>query len=61
MTEQDYQTLLDFGNRCGFTEGYYKKHNGTEMVTFQKPSHEKQNEALHRKIRETYLETEKES
>ena len=59
VTEQDYQTLLDFGNRCGFTEGYYKKHNGTEMVTFQKPSHEKQNEALHRKIRETYLETEK--
>lgn len=41
VSDEDYQKLLDLGNRCGFTDGYYKKHNGRDMVTFHKPSHEK--------------------
>lgn len=41
----DYQRLLDLGSRCGFTDGYYKRQNGKEMVTFAKPSHEKNRQA----------------
>lgn len=41
VSDEDYQRLLDLGNRCGFTDGYYRRRNGREMVTFQKPSHEK--------------------
>lgn len=43
VSNEDYQRLMDLGNRCGFTDGYYKKHNGRDMVTFHKPSHEKNN------------------
>lgn len=51
---QDKQELLDLGNRCGFTNGYYKKQNGPDMVTFVKPNYEKKNEALQNQITETY-------
>lgn len=44
VSEEDYRMLLDLGSRCGFTDGYYNKHNGREMVTFSKPSHEKNSE-----------------
>lgn len=43
VSDEDYQRLLNLGCRCGFTDGYYKRQNGSEMVTFQKPSHEKNN------------------
>lgn len=58
VSEEDYKKLWDFGNRCGFTDGYYKKHNGKEMITFEKPSHEKGNESLQQQIRNDYIEKE---
>ncbi len=58
VTEQDRQLLLDLGNRCGFTNGYYQKQNGRDMVTFVKPSHQKQNDSLHEHVRSKYLDTE---
>ena len=58
VSKEDYQKLLDLGNRSGFTEGYYKKHNGADMITFEQPSHKKGNETLQSYIRETYLNTE---
>lgn len=51
----DMQRLLDFGNRSGFTDGYYFRQNGSDMITFQKPGHAKANEALWEEIRETYV------
>ncbi len=41
VKKDDEQRLLELGNRCGFTEGYYKKHNGADMITFEQPSHKK--------------------
>ncbi len=41
VSKNDYRILLDLGNRSGFTDGYYKRHNGAEMITFNKPGHEK--------------------
>ena len=58
VSEADKQKLWDLGNRCGFTDGYYKRHNGKEMITFEKPSHEKGNEQLQQQIRKTYIEKE---
>lgn len=59
VTKEDKQKLYDFGNRSGFTDGYYRKHNGREMITFQKPSHMKGNEALQEEIRERYVRAER--
>ena len=58
VSEEDRQKLWDFGNRCGFTDGYYKRHNGRDMITFEKPSHEKGNGSLQQQIRESYIEKE---
>ena len=58
VAEKDYQRLLDLGNRSGFTDGYYKKHNGADMITFEQPSHKKGNEKLQEEIRERYIQTE---
>lgn len=41
VPQQDYQQLLEAGNRSGFTSGYYKQHNGADMVTLNSPSYEK--------------------
>lgn len=54
VTKEDMQKLYDFGNRSGFTKGYYEKHNGKDMITFQKPNHAKGNETLQEKVREDY-------
>ena len=54
VSEGDYQAVLALGNRCGFTDGYYHRHNGSDMVTFTKPNYEKTNEALQQKILRTY-------
>ena len=42
----DVSQLLKLGNRCGFTNGYYHKHNGKDMVTFEKPSYEKEDTGI---------------
>ena len=41
ISEEDYRAVLALGNRCGFTDGYYHRHNGSDMVTFTKPNYEK--------------------
>ena len=58
VSAKDHQKLWDLGNRCGFTDGYYKRHNGKEMITFASPSHEKKNEQLQQQVRETYVDVE---
>lgn len=58
VTKEDQQKLWDFGNRSGFTDGYYYRHNGREMITFEKPNHAKSNELLQEEIRRTYIQTE---
>lgn len=56
VSKEDMQKLLDFGNRSGFTDGYYVRQNGKEMITFQSPGHAKTNEALQKEIREKYVQ-----
>ena len=58
VSDKDAKKLFDFGNRSGFTKGYYEKHNGKDMITFEKPNHAKGNEALQNEIKETYIQSE---
>lgn len=59
VSKEDLQKLNDFGNRSGFTGGYYEKHNGKDMITFKKPNHAKGNEALQEKVRTDFCNQEK--
>lgn len=38
VSDKDYKNIAALGNRCGFTDKYYFNHNGTDMVTFEKPN-----------------------
>lgn len=40
VKKEDYEILLNSGNRNGFTDGYYNKHNGKDMVTLSSANHE---------------------
>ena len=55
VTKEDMQHLFELGNRCGFTSEYFKKHNDKSMITFEKPSYEKFNDALHQQIEKKYV------
>lgn len=55
VTKEDMQHLYELGNRCGFTTEYFVKHNDKSMITFEKPSYEKTNEALHQEIERKYV------
>lgn len=35
----DIEKLKDIYNRGGFTDGYYMRHNGTEMMSLKRPNH----------------------
>lgn len=55
VTKEDMQHLYELGNRCGFTTTYFEKHNDKSMITFDKPSYEKTNEALHKEIERRFV------
>ena len=55
VSKEDMQHLYELGNRCGFTQDYFNRHNDKSMITFDKPSYEKSNEALHQLIEGKYV------
>lgn len=40
VSEDDYKQLMELYNRGGFTDGYYTKHNGKDMVSMHRPNHQ---------------------
>lgn len=50
----DMQTLLDAGNRGGFTEGYYQHHNGPDMISTDRPDIETAGEEFFREYEKYY-------
>jgi len=48
VSEEDKKRLFALGNRCGFTDGYFYKKNGRDMVTLHRPNHtrDEDNESL---------------
>lgn len=58
VSREDHRTLFQLFNRKGFTEGYYKKHNGKDMITLAKPDFRAGDEGLNKSLRHRFLETE---
>lgn len=58
VTKEDVQKAMDLFHRNGFSEGYYKVHNGKEMISLKKPTFRMENTKLVKEIRETYMEKE---
>ncbi len=44
LKKEDASMLSSYGSRCGFTDGYLNRHNGADMVTFEKPSFTQESE-----------------
>ena len=40
VAEEDEKELLELFNRGAFTSGYYKKHNGKDMMSMNRPNHQ---------------------
>lgn len=55
---EESRMLVDLGNRSGFTDGYFIRQNGREMITFGKPNHAKGDGTLQQEIRETFVRSE---
>jgi putative protease len=52
VLNSDKKELEDIFNRCGFNQGYYKEHNGRNMITLSEPVKRTRNEALHKELTE---------
>lgn len=55
---EESRMLFDLGSRSGFTDGYYVRQNGKEMITFGKPNHARGDGMLQQEIRETIFRSE---
>lgn len=56
----DRQMLLDLFDRGGFTEGYYRQHNGPDMIARrEKPRFRQANQELFDRLDRLYVEAEK--
>lgn len=55
----DMEILLKAGNRSGFTSGYYKAHNGADMISVNKPDYDTGDEAFFKDFADRFVNTEK--
>ena len=55
VEERDRKALLALGNRSGFTDGYYYKHNDSHMLSGAAANHSKGDGAVWEEIREKYV------
>ena len=58
VEKEDQKKLMALFNRKGFTEGYYKKHNGKDMITLTKPDFREGADEYNQQLREHYLNIE---
>ncbi|MDD2973416.1 MAG: U32 family peptidase, partial [Lachnospiraceae bacterium] len=59
VTREDLSMIRKLYIRSEIQDGYYRKHNGKEMVTLSKPSYSGSDEALLTRLRSEYIETTK--
>ena len=55
----DMEVLLKAGNRGGFTDGYYKAHNGENMISVNKPDYDTGDEAFFKAFEDRFVNKEK--
>ncbi len=58
VEEEDQKKLWNLFNRKGFTEGYYKKQNGKDMITFTKPDFRAGQESYLQELNRKYVQNE---
>lgn len=58
VSKEDIRRLEDLGSRSGFTQGYYRRQNGPDMMAMERSAHRKSNDALQEEIRCRYLNQE---
>lgn len=56
VDERDQQELFRLFHRRGYTEGYYRHHNGREMMSLEEPDNRESQEALYSSLRKEYLD-----
>lgn len=57
VEERDRQMLLELFDRGGFTEGYYRKHNGRDMIALgEKPGNRRVDQELFDRLDKEYVE-----
>ncbi len=59
VAEEDLQYLCSLYIRSEIMDGYYHKHNGSEMITLDSPAYSGSDENLLSRIREAYIEKKK--
>ena len=58
VSREDHRILFDLFNRQGFTEGYYRRQNGHDMLTLKEQEFRAENEALTERIRSSFIRQE---
>ncbi len=58
VEKADDARLFDLFNRNGFSEGYYKQHNGADMLSLLEPNFRSVDDEWRQFIRKSYIETE---
>lgn len=54
VDEADIKLLMDLFNRNGFSESYFKQHNGRDMISLNEPSFRIENESFIKEINEKF-------
>ena len=60
VSKEDYEILMNAGNRMGFSKGYYYMHNDKKMVTLKKPDYDKGTEEFFDEYSKKYIRNIKE-
>lgn len=55
VAREDKEKLLQLYSRSGNSEGYYKQHNGREMLTLENPAYRSGEEEMFQALREKYV------
>ena len=58
VTQEDMKKIYDFGNRNGFTDGYYHVRNGVDMLTGESSGHTKSSDESTYQLVSGYIEKE---
>lgn len=58
VEESDRKLAMDLFHRNGFSESYFYKQNGKDMISLKKPTFRTENAELMKRIREKYIEKE---
>ena len=55
VSNEDMEILKSLYQRTGISQGYYKRHNGKEMVTISSPAYNATSEEILKSVRDKYL------